>query len=157
MEQYESGNGPDAVSYTHLDVYKRQTLPRTPTLVNGKPTAKSPLSPAIHGGEWTCEIKPNAITSAFRQVDSIKELVSNDIIERCTNLAIEESDRRNVNGEVNGIEGSSNGGIKRSSEDDDLENLFVEKKARTAEEDYKYVYEPVSFDEWKQFVVSSIQ
>lgn len=42
-------------------------------------------------------------------------------------------------------------------EGDDIDNLFTEKKPKVEEDEFKYIYEPVGFDDWKQFMVSSMQ
>ena len=48
--------------------------------------------------------------------------------------------------------------LKEHDADDDLDSLFTNKKANLDGLDFdRYLYEPVSFDEWKDFVVSSIQ
>ncbi|ODV80950.1 GAL11-domain-containing protein [Suhomyces tanzawaensis NRRL Y-17324] len=123
----------------------------SPLITNGK-TAKSPLSPASNSGEWTCEIRPAAITSAFRQVDSIRELVSTDVIENCTKMAVDEASQSAKDSSI---------GIKRDidmvDDNDDIDNLFSEKKLKVEGSDHDFMYEPVGFDEWKDFVVSIIQ
>ncbi|EDK37188.2 hypothetical protein PGUG_01286 [Meyerozyma guilliermondii ATCC 6260] len=46
----------------------------------------SPLSPVQHG-EWSCSVRPEAITSSFRQVDLIRDVVASDIIQICEVLS----------------------------------------------------------------------
>lgn len=95
-----------------------------------------PLSPAMT--EWTCEIKLEALTLAFRQVGAIRELVLTDIIDTCNQLATEERTKR------------------PALFDDDIDQLFGEKKPKLEDFD-KLIHEPVLFDDWKLFVVPSIQ
>lgn len=46
----------------------------------------SPLSP-VQNGEWSCSVRPEAITSSFRQVDLIRDVVASDIIQICEALS----------------------------------------------------------------------
>jgi mediator of RNA polymerase II transcription subunit 15, fungi type len=125
----------------------------------GAKSAKSPLSPAL--SEWTCEIKPNAIASSFKQVDYVRELVANDIVENCSKLALDESEPINDSWSTSSSDFSLMNMRKRSNdmldEGDDIDNLFTEKKPKVEEDEFKYIYEPVGFDDWKQFMVSSMQ
>lgn len=111
--------------------------------------AKSPLSPVITSNEWTCEIKPIAITSSFKQVDTIRELTSSDIVQTCADLALDE------------VEEFSKKGIKRENDkmddSDDIDNLFGDKKMKVEDDDFKFMYEPVEFDEWQTFMITSMQ
>ncbi|CUM45632.1 uncharacterized protein AC631_04667 [Debaryomyces fabryi] len=111
--------------------------------------AKSPLSPVITSNEWTCEIKPMAITTSFNQVDMIRELTASDIVQTCADLALTE------------VEEFSKKGVKRENDkmddSDDIDNLFSDKKPKVEDDDYKYMYEPVEFDEWQKFMVASMQ
>lgn len=117
----------------------------SPRMSNGKPIANSPLSPKI-SGEWTSEVKPMAITTSFRQVDAIKDLTNDDIISSCGMLAIQEVEEPKQ--------------LKREREqEDELDTLFNDKKLKLTDGNNfdKFLYEPSSFDEWKDFVVSFIQ
>ncbi|CAG88858.2 DEHA2F04048p [Debaryomyces hansenii CBS767] len=111
--------------------------------------AKSPLSPVITSNEWTCEIKPMAITSSFKQVGTIRELTASDIVQTCADLALTE------------VEEFSKKGVKRENDEmddsDDIDNLFSDKKPKVEDDDYKFMYEPVEFDEWQKFMVASMQ
>lgn len=40
---------------------------------------------------------------------------------------------------------------------DDIDNLFSDKKPKVEDDDYKFMYEPVEFDEWQKFMVASMQ
>jgi mediator of RNA polymerase II transcription subunit 15 len=117
----------------------------SPRMSNGKAAANSPLSPKVTG-EWTSDVKPMAITTSFRQVETIKELTSDDIIASCGMLAIQEVEEPKL--------------VKREREqDDELDTLFNDKKLKLEDGNNfdKFLYEPASFDEWKDFVVSFIQ
>ena len=125
-------------------VNNHDIMKTSPRLSNGKPAATSPLSPKT-GGEWTSEVKALAITTSFKQVDLIRELANDDFISSSPMLAIQEVEEPQL--------------VKREHDaDDDLDSLFTNKKANLDGLDFdRYLYEPVSFDEWKYFVVSSIQ
>ena len=116
----------------------------TPQLMDGGLNV-SPYSPLK---EWTCEIKHEAITSSFRQVDSIREMVCDDIIDDCSKLTEED------------IKPDFSKGIKRdrSIADNEIDILFGdEKKPRLCEDDFKFVHEPIAFDDWKLFIISGIE
>lgn len=88
-------------------------LPTPSPSLNGKANVSSPSN------EWTASIKPEAITTSFRQVSSIKEAVSLDILQACGMSA------KGVKTEVNGT-------VKREREDDDdLDLLFSDKKPKS--------------------------
>ena len=125
-------------------VNNQEIMKTSPRLSNGKPAATSPLSPKT-GGEWTSEVKPLAITTSFKQVDIIRELTNDDIISSSPMLVIQEVEEPQL--------------IKREREpEDDLDSLFTNKKANLDGLDFdRFLYEPISFDDWKDFVVSSIQ
>ena len=99
---------------------------------------KSPLSPK-YLGEWTADVKPFAITSAFRQVDAIWDLTGSDILADFAELARLENEEKPP---------------KRQLEDNkDLELLFVEKKYR--KEESAFCSGDVSlaeFDDWKSWL-----
>lgn len=101
------------------------------------PGKLSPLSPALT--EWTCEIKLEALTLLFRQVPAIRSLAQTDIIDTCSKLAVESAKRPAL-----------------SAFDDDIDTLFGEKKTKLEDFD-KFLHETVGFEDWKLFVVSSIQ
>lgn len=106
-----------------------------------KPLVKSPLSPNV-SGEWSCDVKPFAIASAFRQVEYIRELTAVDILDECRDIVEQEAIIKNENS------------VKREREDD-IDLLFGEKKVKTEDDKFeKYLYEPVEFDEWKSWMNS---
>lgn len=111
------------------------------SITNGN--AKSPLSPNV-SGEWSSDVKPFAIASAFRQVEFIKELTSSDILNECREMVEQEA---LVKKETS---------VKREREEEsELALLFGEKKLKTEESDFeKYLHEPVEFDEWKGWINS---
>jgi mediator of RNA polymerase II transcription subunit 15 len=116
----------------------------TPQLLDGGLNV-SPYSPLK---EWTCEIKHEAITSSFRQIDSIREMVCDDIIDDCSKIIDED------------VKPDFSQGIKRerSITDNEIDTLFGdEKKPRLYEDDFKFVHEPIAFDDWKLFIVSGIE
>lgn len=144
------------------------TTANSSPLVNGKSNAKSPLSPhnVNSSNQWTCEIRPDAIVSAFRQVDGIRELAANDIISTCSHLAELESQSKSQvpsRDEGNATTGNlESQGIKRENDQmedfDDIEGLFDEKKIKLDDISHnQFMFEPVAFDDWKQFVVTSLQ
>lgn len=101
---------------------------------------KLPLLPK-HSGEWTADIKPFALVSAFRQVDSIKDLTSADILADCAELVKLETVKTEP-------------AIKRElDEDEDLELLFVDKKFRAAELAFDdSTISLVEYDDWKSWL-----
>lgn len=105
--------------------------------------AKSPLSPTV-SGEWSSDVKPFAICSAFRQVEQIKELTSSDILHECGEMVEQEALVKKETG------------IKREREEEtDLDLLFGEKKMKIEETEFeKYLHEPVEFEEWKGWINS---
>lgn len=95
----------------------------------------SPLLPKVPG-EWTCGVKPYALVTAFRQVDTIRELTSSDVLEDFAQAVNSESKREPR--------------VKRErEEEDDIDQLFGEKKPK--DNDFG-MYEPVEFDEWKSWL-----
>ena len=78
-------------------------------------------------------------------MDIIRELTNDDIISSSPMLVIQEVEEPQL--------------IKREREpEDDLDSLFTNKKANLDGLDFdRFLYEPISFDDWKDFVVSSIQ
>lgn len=103
---------------------------------------KSPLSPK-NGSDWTAEIKPFAIISAFRQVDAIRDLTSSDILAECADIVQSEMKAK-----------LEQGGIKRElDEDEDLELLFFDKKFKTDDGlDGEIPASLVGFDDWKSWL-----
>lgn len=91
---------------------------------------QTPFSGKVNSN-WTCEIKKEAIISAFKQDASLREVIEDDVIKLCNRVKPE---------------------IKRSLSSDEIDLLFGEKKLKVAEEDYKFVHEPCNFSEWKDFI-----
>lgn len=104
---------------------------------------KSPLSPK-HSGEWSAEIKPFALVSAFRQVEAIKDLTCSDILSDCAELVKLESADREANSERS---------LKRElEEEEDLDLLFVDKKFGLEELAFGECGSLVEFDDWKSWL-----
>lgn len=106
---------------------------------DGAGTLKSPLSPKAHS-DWSADIKPFALVSAFRQVDAIRDLTSSDILAECAELVKLEAPPSDATK------------VKRELEDDeDLELLFVDKKHKV-----NFGFEDgntlVEFDDWKSWL-----
>lgn len=112
-----------------------------PAVDGSKALINSPLSPKVPG-EWSSDVKPYAITSAFRQVEFIRELTSSDILDECRQMVEQEAIVKKENS------------VKREREEDnDLELLFGEKKVKTEDVEFeRYLYEPVEFEEWKGWI-----
>lgn len=99
---------------------------------------KSPLSPLSN--EWTCAIRPDAITSAFKQVDAIREVVANDIIEVFTHTEPLKRDNTEMD------------------DHDDIDGLFDEKKFKPDVSDFsKHMFEPIGVEDWRTFVASTLE
>lgn len=112
-------------------------------VANGDHT-KSPLSP--NSAEWSCTVKPEAITSAFCQVDFIKDLTALEVLEECAKLVDRDAKKKE--------EEALNSKKREREEPDDIDLLFDEsetKKVKTDDFD-RFMYEPVEFDEWKQWL-----
>ena len=155
-----------------------KSLPTPQSMYNGKiGSAMSPLSPislplassssfgfalALGNGlllgqstGWTCEIKPEAITSTFNQIESIKDLTSSDIIQTCYRIGeIEKRER-----EQQQIKQESENSLKHPRDDNnDFDDLFMEeKKPKFDFEDIseKFLYQHNDFEDWKDFVIAN--
>ncbi|KAM9908077.1 hypothetical protein OXX79_000585 [Metschnikowia pulcherrima] len=104
---------------------------------------RSPLSP-LSSGEWTCDIKPQAVTSAFRQVEFIAELTSCDVLQVCADLATDELQEKDKASELK---------RKREAEDDeDMDMLFEDKKSKVDDDMEKRLFAPIELDDWKSWL-----
>ncbi|EGV66481.1 hypothetical protein CANTEDRAFT_128887 [Yamadazyma tenuis ATCC 10573] len=118
--------------------------------LNGNSTLRTPSSPST---EWTATIKPEAIVTSFKQVSSIKEAVSMEILDVCAEIAGGVAGTDKSSGLLNGL------GLKREreEEEDDLDFLFTEEKKFKPESDdtFNFLYsENLDFNQWKSHIIS---
>lgn len=125
-----------------LEVDKADSTNGTKGGSAGTDHTKSPLSP--NSAEWTCAVKPEAIKSAFCQVDCIKELTAMEILEECAKMVDRDAKKRE---EVNSRK-------REREEPDDIDILFNDTDAKKIKsEDFdRFMFEPVEFDEWKNWL-----
>ena len=125
----------------------------TASTTNGKNGfMTSPLSPISTSGSWTASIKPDAVTSSFKQIDRIKELLGSDVIlssaqtgskKKEDPLILVKKDFSEVEENIDNI--------------DNIDDLFSEEKLLDLKEVHKFMYEPCDVEDWKRFMISSTQ
>lgn len=104
---------------------------------------RSPLSP-LSSSEWTSDIKSQAITSAFRQVEYIAELTGCDVLQECGELATKELQDKDEESLLK---------RKRKSEDeDDMDLLFEDKKLKLDDDMEERLFAPIELDDWKSWL-----